>query len=284
MCITLVHLKSRFLAHLKQEYPERELESFFYILTEFFLGLRRIDMALNPNFELSPQQEKQFEAAMEQLEKQVPIQYITGETEFYGLPLKVSPAVLIPRPETEELVEWIISDSKESNKKIKILDIGTGSGCIPISLKKNLSNAEINALDISEEALQVARENAKLNGVEIDFKKVDILTLESLSEKYDIIVSNPPYVREEEQKDMKPNVVDHEPKQALYVEDENPLLFYKKITKLAENGLLDKGFLYFEINQYLGQKTKKMVESHGFKTELKKDIFNNDRMLKAWRD
>ena len=280
----LTHLKIQFIDILKEEYPAEEIESFFHLLTENYLGMRRLDVALKPGFELSRDQVNLFEQALEKLKNHVPIQYITEKTEFYGLPFKVTPAVLIPRPETEELVEWIISDHENVKKQIRILDIGTGSGCIAISLKKNLTNTIIKAIDISEEALKLAKENAGLNELQVDFRKEDILQKENFSEQYDIIASNPPYVREEEKKDMKPNVLDHEPKQALYVEDKNPLLFYKKITKLANKWLAPGGFLYFEINQYLGRQTQEMVENHGFKTELKKDIFDNDRMLKAWKN
>ena len=162
-----------------------------------------------------------------------------------------------------------------------VLDIGTGSGCIAISLAKVFPEAAVTAVDISEEALEVAQENAILNETEVNFVKKNVLQLESMTEKFDIIVSNPPYVRELEKEQMQRNVLEHEPELALYVKDNDPLIFYKKITKLAEDGLRPGGRLYFEINQYLGEQTLRIVKSSGFETELRKDIFGNDRMIRG---
>ncbi|MFC6859414.1 peptide chain release factor N(5)-glutamine methyltransferase, partial [Zunongwangia atlantica 22II14-10F7] len=242
----------------------------------------RLQMALEPNKELSEAEIGDFEQALEKLASFEPIQYIIGETEFFSLNFKVAPGVLIPRPETEELVQWILDEvSLQQKSDLKILDIGTGSGCIPISLKKHLPKAQISAIDISEEALKIAKINAEQNEVSVDFIQQDILSAEKLPQQFDIIVSNPPYVRELEKAEMQQNVLQHEPETALYVKDENPLLFYKKITKLAQEGLAKNGMLFFEINQYLGEETKAMVEDHGFNAELRKDMFGNFRMLKA---
>lgn len=279
----LSQLKIKFLNLLKDEYPVQEVNSFFNLLTESYLGMNRLDFALNPGKELSSAETEEFESAIYRLSQHEPIQYILGETEFFGLKFKVDKNVLIPRPETEELVQWILDDIRESktSSKLKILDIGTGSGCIAISLAKNLQNAEIFALDISEKALKTARENAGLNKVIVSFIQADILNLEAFTGKFDIIVSNPPYVREMEKAEMHRNVLENEPDLALYVKDTDPLIFYRKIAKLAKEGLQKEGSLYFEINQYLANETEEILKHSGFKTGLKKDIFGNYRMLRG---
>ena len=267
-------------------YGNKEVESFFYILTEFFLNLKRIDIALNPYIELNKNQVNLFEQALNKLLLEEPIQYITGETEFYSLKFNVTKHTLIPRPETEELVEWIIKTHK-NQKDINILDIGTGSGCIAISLAKHLPSANIFALDISEDALEIAKHNAKNNFVTLNFSNLNILE-KSLWDKqfkksqFDVIVSNPPYVRQSEKKEMKGNVLKHEPELALFVEDINPLRFYKTISEFSQNKLKPNGTLYFEINQYLGTEMQQLLKDFGFnKIELKQDIFKNDRMIKG---
>ncbi len=277
----LSQFKINFIDKLKGEYSETEISSFFYILVEEFLGMTRLKLALNPNFELNKSQRKLFEQALERLLHHEPVQYIIGKKEFYGRSFKVNQNVLIPRPETEELVEWIITDTKELKDEVKILDIGTGSGCIAISLAKELPEANVSAFDISNDALKVAKENAKNNNASVIYKQLDILKTENLESKFDIIVSNPPYVRILEKKRMQKNVLNHEPETALYVEDNDALIFYKKITSLAASSLVEGGKLYFEINQYLAESTKSLVEEFGFEAELKKDIFGNYRMLKA---
>lgn len=277
----LSHLKIQFIDQLKDDYPSTEIESFFNIITEEYLGMTRLEAALNRDFEVSEEQKAWFEHALLRLKDHEPIQHITGKEEFFGMKFKVNEHVLIPRPETEELVEWIVSDFKKTDKKIRILDIGTGSGCIAISLRKALKNSQVYAFDISAEALKLAKDNAKENHVEVEFQERDILETENLEQKFEIIVSNPPYVRELEKKEIHRNVLDHEPETALYVKDTDPLIFYKKIAGLAKEALDAGGCLYFEINQYLAEETKALVKSFGFETELKKDIFGNFRMLKG---
>ena len=275
-------LKNQFQEALKDEFPPTEIESFFHILTEHYLDLRRIDLALNPDVEVSEEQHYKFEKALLRLKDHEPIQHITGIAEFRGLIFKVNRNTLIPRPETEELVDWIISDYKNSEKQqLEVLDIGTGSGCIPISLAKELKHSKVSSFDISKEALEIAKINAGENSADINLQLEDILKTEKLEKKYDIIVSNPPYVRDLEKKDMHKNVLNYEPASALYVKDDDPLVFYRKITELAIDGLKKDGALYFEINQYLGEETKTMIEELGFEAELKKDIFGNHRLLKA---
>ena len=276
--------RANFLEKLASFYDEKEVESFFYIILEAFHQLKRVDLALNPDLELDTIQLLQWETVLLQLKSYKPIQYILGETEFFGLPFYVNQNTLIPRPETEELVDWILSNKQinKSTNKLKILDIGTGSGCIAISLAKNLPNAIVHAIDISEKALEVARKNAVRNQVNVHFKLENILEMNTLNQQFDIIVSNPPYVRELEKKEIQANVLDFEPHIALFVEDNDALLFYKKIAALAQKNLSENGELYFEINQYLGKETVALLQELNFKNiELKKDIYGNDRMIRC---
>jgi release factor glutamine methyltransferase len=280
----LKEYKIQFAYELKSIYDEKEVESFFYIVLEAFHQMKRIDFALQPDFELDSIQLLQWETVLSQLVEHKPIQYILGETEFFGLPFYVNENTLIPRPETEELVDWIIQQSKvESRKsKVKILDIGTGSGCIAISLAKNLPNAEVYALDVSDKALEVAKKNAKNNNVDVHFLHQSILEKDNLNQIFDIIVSNPPYVRNLEKEEIKKNVLDFEPHLALFVEDNDALLFYRKIAQLAQKNLSEGGQLYFEINQYLGKEMVNLLEIYKFSNiELRKDIYGNDRMIRS---
>lgn len=277
----LTTFKNKFLDSLKEEYPSQEVNSFFFLLTEAFFNVKRLDIALDPSKEITAAEVFKMESALERLKMHEPIQYIIGETEFFGLKFKVNDHVLIPRPETEELVQWILDDTQKSSSELKILDIGTGTGCIPVSLAHNIPRARIYALDVSAKALETARQNAEINSVKITFMEANILQQKELDEIYDVIVSNPPYVRELEKKEMHRNVLEHEPELALYVKDEDPLLFYRKITKLAKAGLAPNGRLYFEINQYLAAETEELLKAEGFKTQLRKDIFGNYRMLKG---
>jgi release factor glutamine methyltransferase len=277
--------KTTFLQELSSLYDEREIESFFYLVLESFHQKKRIDLALNPEMEMDALQLLRWESVIVELKKQKPIQYILGVTEFYGLPFLVNENVLIPRPETEELVELILKEEgngKREMGKVRVLDIGTGSGCIPIALKKNLPNADVYAIDISEKALATAKKNAEFNTVAIHFLLKNILETEDLGQQFDIIVSNPPYVRHLEKAEIKPNVLEFEPHLALFVDDNDALLFYRKITELAIKNLNPNGKLYFEINQYLGKETVVLIESFGFKNvDLIKDIYGNDRMISA---
>ena len=278
----------RFYIHkvLSKTYPKTEIDSFFFLIMEEMLNLQRIDTVLTPNFLITQDNLTRLKNIIIRLQNEEPIQYILKKTTFYGLPFIVDKNTLIPRPETEELVAWIIKEASkiklQKGKKLSILDIGTGTGCIAISLAKNISKTHISALDISEDALKIAKQNALLNNVEIDFYEIDILNTNSLPQQFDIIVSNPPYVRESEKIGIKKNVLQNEPHIALFVENENPLLFYKKIADLAKKYLSEKGVLFFEINQYLEKETVKMLEKKGFKNiDLKKDLFGNYRMIQC---
>ncbi|NJW51475.1 peptide chain release factor N(5)-glutamine methyltransferase [Salinimicrobium oceani] len=276
--MTITAFKNHFFETLAGAYPVEEVGSFFNILVQEFLGLSRLGIALDPQREISMEEQARLELALKRLVAHEPVQYITGATYFYSMKFLVNENVLIPRPETEELVTWILQEY-EPSQQIQILDIGTGSGCIAIALAKHLPNARISAVDISEKALEVARKNAVLNEVEIDFQQEDILSLPALSQKFDLIVSNPPYVRELEKKEMQRNVLDYEPETALYVKDNDPLLFYRKVSELAGENLNPGGKLFFEINQYLGKETEMLLAEKNFQTRLKKDIFGVDRML-----
>ena len=267
-------------------YPKTEIDSFFFILMEEKLKLQRIDTVLKSDFLITEKNLIDLKNIVKRLQKEEPIQYIIGNTEFYGLPFLVDKNTLIPRTETEELVAWVLDEIKVfTNNKItelSILDIGTGTGCIPISLAKNLTSLNISAIDISPEALLIAKQNAILNKVTIEFIELDILNAESLPQEYDVIISNPPYVRELEKVEIKNNVLENEPHLALFVADENPLIFYNKIADLAKQQLSENGMLFFEINQYLGKETINMLVKKGFKNiQLKKDLFGNDRMIKC---
>lgn len=275
-------LKNHFFSTLLGEYSKEEAGSIFNILTSEFLGLTRLEIALDPEKQLSQKEIRQFEVAIKKLQRHEPVQYITGNTEFFGFTFRVDRNVLIPRPETEELVQWILEDLQEKEKKeLKILDIGTGSGCIAVTLARHLPQAKITAIDVSEEALKVAKENARLNKVQVEFRKQNILQIPKLADEYDLIVSNPPYVRDLEKQEMHKNVLDFEPSTALYVRDGDPLIFYKKITALAAVSLKPGGMVYFEINQYLGEQTEVLLKEKDFHTTLKKDIFGVNRMLKG---
>ena len=280
--IKIKEYKTQFITNLLPFYDEMEVESFFYLILENQRQLRRIDLALDIDLQFSAEEILIWNVILEKLQLEIPIQYILGTTHFYGLEFNVNENVLIPRPETEELVEWIISSAVNMLKftNLKILDIGTGSGCIAISLAKNISDAQVFAIDISEKALATAKENADLNEVAVAFIQKNILETNDLEQQFDIIVSNPPYVRNLEKAEIKSNVLANEPHLALFVEDNDALIFYRKIAELATKNLSVEGKLFFEINQYLGKETVELLEKMHFKNiELRKDIYGNDRMI-----
>jgi release factor glutamine methyltransferase len=276
--------RAQFIQALTSMYGEGEAESFFYLILEEKQQLKRIDLALQPDLVFSEENIVVWNSILEQLKLEIPIQYLLGKTSFYGLDFEVNENVLIPRPETEELVDWIIKENLkgENFKDLKILDIGTGSGCIAISLAKNIPNAQVFAIDVSEKALTVAKKNAEFNEVGVTFISQNILETLDLKQEFDIIVSNPPYVRNLEKEEIKKNVLDNEPHLALFVEDNDALIFYRKIAELAQKNLSDSGQLYFEINQYLGKEMIDLLEKMNFKDiELRKDIYGNDRMMRG---
>ncbi|MCR9262808.1 MAG: peptide chain release factor N(5)-glutamine methyltransferase [Flavobacteriaceae bacterium] len=306
----LQEVKTIFHKELDGIYPKEEVDAFFYRCIEHYLGLQRFVLAVKPNTTVTKEDEQPLFEALAQLKQERPLQYILGTAHFMDMEFAVNEDVLIPRPETEELVQWIMDDVKNQKSErehrtseIRILDIGTGSGCIAIALAKYIPTAKVYALDISEKALKVARKNAEANSVDVTFLKQSILEPElalelvlapelapelalgpelALELEFDIVVSNPPYVRELEKKEIKKNVAGHEPHLALFVPNEDPLLFYRAIAHFANKNLTKNGSLYLEINQYLGVETQALLKAHNFsEIELRKDIFGNDRMIKA---
>lgn len=267
-------------------YDPNEIEALTLLVINELTGSSKAKIKAFPEQQVTGYEVEKLNSILNRLQTGEPVQYILGYTEFYGLPFKVNPSVLIPRPETEELVEWALSSVVNSEWAGNILDIGTGSGCIAISLKKNLPNASVSAVDISPDALKTATQNAKLNNVDIAFINDDILNIKSEIEnsKFEIIISNPPYVTLHDKTQMHTNVTDFEPHNALFVPENDPLIFYKAIADFATKNLPQNGLLFFEINESLGNETVELLKDKGFKNiELRKDMSGRDRMVKAYR-
>ena len=276
----------RFLTYIESRlgniYSRNEIKSISHLLLKQLAGMNSVQIYTDKDTKFTDSMVNGLNTAVDRLANGEPIQYILGTTEFFGLKFKVMPGVLIPRPETEELVELILKEHK--NQHIKLLDIGTGSGCIAVTLAKNMLSAKVSAWDISEEAIQIARENADLNKVDIDFSLRDILKFEEfeeMSDKWDVIVSNPPYVCESERTVMEAHILDHEPYLALFVKDDDPLIFYRHISLYAAKNLRKGGGLYFEINSHLGKKTLQTIQQNGFHAELFQDLSGRDRIIRA---
>ena len=265
--MTLADFKNKIKSRLSSIYESDELNSIFYIISEEFLQISRSKILLADEIELDSKKQKLFLDALDRLKKNEPVQYVLGKAAFMDLEFNVNSNVLIPRPETEELVRLMLKDELDGKE---ILDIGTGSGCIAISLAKNLPNAKVSALDISEEALRVARENAKINNVDINFINVDIFDYQT-EKKYDAIVSNPPYVRESEKALMKSNVLKYEPELALYVSDDNALIYYNSILDFSKSNLDKNGKIYLEINENYKDQMSNL---------LKNQFYNNVNFIK----
>ncbi len=272
--------KILFKQKLKDLFDTDETDALFAMVIDEVLNYSRADIVLKKEDEIPLAYQSRLEEIVSQLQQEIPIQYIFEKAYFYGYEFKVSPATLIPRRETEELVEWVLSEMNlQPKKNWRVLDIGTGSGCIPITIKKEFPLAEVFAIDVSVDALTIAQENAKNLDAKVTFIKQNILTTEDL-ESYDMIISNPPYVRNLEKAEIKNNVLHYEPHLALFVEDNDPLIFYRKITQLAHKSLTENGMLFFEINQYLGNEMKEMVSEYFNTVELRKDLQGNERMMK----
>ncbi|MDD2436189.1 MAG: peptide chain release factor N(5)-glutamine methyltransferase [Massilibacteroides sp.] len=276
---TLAYLKQ---ALGNQNSPE-EVRSLIHLIMKKVCRLEPHQLFLDKDKDLSDAEKAEIRLIVQRLSRQEPIQYILGETLFYGYRFRVTPAVLIPRPETEELVERIIREEK--TERLQVLDIGTGSGCIAVSLARQLNQASVWAVDISEEALSVARENAKRNLAEVTFLQMDVLQAEpELPGKLDLLVSNPPYVMNGEKQAMEQNVLNYEPHQALFVSDNDPLVFYRAIADLGRRLLKEGGRLYLEINAALGKETLDVLKERQYKEcQLEKDLSGKDRMIKAIR-
>lgn len=284
----LIALKTQFHKELKSIYSESEIETIFFWIAEKILDkpVSMLKLALNEEWLEFEENRNRFLFKLMELKSHKPIQYVLGESEFYSLKFLVNENVLIPRPETEELVEWILNDfnshSGQHEETINVIDIGTGSGCIPVTLKKHLPYTKIHALDFSEKALEVAKNNAGFHQTEIQFIHADFLNMDfSNLPDFDIIVSNPPYISENEKGSMDKNVTDFEPASALFVPNNNPLVFYERIIEFAQEKLNPNGKIYVEINQDLANETEELFRNNFKKVELKKDISGNFRMLKA---
>jgi release factor glutamine methyltransferase len=282
---TVKDVFTEYRTQLKALYDAQEADAIALTVLKEVTGQSSAYLKAFPEYPLPVEIQEKMKAILRELGTGKPLQYVLGHTEFYGLPFKVNPSVLIPRPETEELVEWVLKcDLPQTD--INILDIGTGSGCIAISLKKNIPQANVWAIDISADALKTAKENAALNDVEVNFIKTDILTLTHNSQltthNYNIIISNPPYVTPTDKELMHTNVTDFEPHTALFVPQDDPLLFYKAITDLAAKNLAKGGLLFLEINESYGNETVAMLKAKNFtQVELRKDMSGRDRMIKA---
>ncbi len=260
---------------------QAEVKRFFEFLCEAWLGLRKSDLILNPDMELSESEILKFLYGIKDLKKNRPVQYVAGLMWFYGLEIGVSEGVLIPRPETEELVDWIVKDYSNASF---IVDVGTGSGCIPLALKSNLSGAKVLGLDISVVALEIASKNAFKLNLEVDFNEFDALNWYQykFEDKFDVIVSNPPYIPHSDKELMHENVLSFEPELALFVPNDSPLLFYQAIADFAKSNLKIGGALFFEIHEGFGEDTLKMLQVKGFSNlELRQDLQGKDRMIKA---
>jgi release factor glutamine methyltransferase len=279
--MSLQALKQSIKQELADEYESIELNSLIAILFEHITGWNQIQQVLNKEAKLDPQKESAILEAVDFLKKGKPIQYITGKAWFMGNEFLVNENVLIPRPETEELVEWIIEYATIKEKALQILDIGTGSGCIPISLKLALPNCMITGLDISDTALNVATQNAKTLNTEINWLEEDILNAAYLPNHYDIIVSNPPYIPFKENVKMQVQVKNFEPNIALFVTNEDPLIFYRVIARLGKQYLNPNGQLFFELHYDQGKALLALFDEMGYHAELRQDMFGKDRMLRA---
>lgn len=274
-------------SELEKIYGSEEANALIMILLEYYFGIDRVKIAMDPELRLSESELLTLHFAVKELLKNKPIQYILGETEFCGMRFFVDENVLIPRPETEELVNKLVSCSVNQlhSPSFRILDIGTGSGCIAISLAKLLKNSIVTAVDVSEKALKVAKKNAESNCIDVNFIKDDILNPknpELIDNQFDIIVSNPPYVCDSEKTEMRANVLNYEPSSALFVSDTDPLIFYRKILEFAQKTLTHDGEVWFEINEKLGTEMKNLCIEKGFeKVEIIKDFRERDRILRA---
>jgi len=283
---TIQDVFALFKQSLGSVYDANEIEAVTLLVVNEISGLSKAQIKAFPEKEIIVEQAEKLDEILSRLKTGEPVQYILGYTEFYGLPFKVNPSVLIPRSETEELVEWVLNSVEGKYSKASILDIGTGSGCIAISLKKNLTGALVSAIDISVDALETAKQNADLNGVDVSFIQADILNPSTYNSQtsISIIISNPPYVTLYDKMQMHTNVTDFEPHSALFVPDEDPLIFYKAIADFALDHLTENGLLFLEINESLGMETVELLKKKGFKNiELREDMSGRDRMIKGTR-
>ncbi len=288
--MTISALERTYIDKLKGVYGEYEARSLAWQSISFVCKVNRPQYLSMKNEEVTPADHTVLSEILDKLESDWPLQYILGETDFYGLTFKVNPSVLIPRPETEELVDWVLKELKNTRHEhdsLKILDIGTGSGCIPISIKKHIYSAEVFAVDISPQALETARQNSDLNEAPVTLIQDDILNPSQdilINSQFSLIISNPPYVTFSEKDQMKANVLEHEPHLALFVPDDDPLIFYRAISDFALKHLPERSLLFLEINENLGPQTLDLLKEMGFSNiELRQDIRGKDRIIRAVR-
>ncbi len=280
MTLELAYLQLKY--QLEILYETRESSKIANMVMEHITGISRMDRLLQKDLKLTHEQRKILDTKTNRLLNSEPVQYVIGEAWFANKLFQVNSSVLIPRPETEELIDWVLKDNPEKNLK-KVLDIGTGSGCIPITLKTNLPNTSVMSIDISSEALTIAQNNAIDHDVNIDLRQIDFLDESNWHDLplFDCIVSNPPYIKDSEKTTLSKHVIKYEPSIALFVSDEDPLIFYRKIALLGKQHLEKSGTIYLEINQTLGKEVIELFQEYGYQTELRKDLMENDRMVKA---
>jgi release factor glutamine methyltransferase len=279
--MTLLQIKTIFFDRLSTLYPKNEIDSIFYLTMGYLLNYSKIEIHGKLSLNLTGEMEIKVLGIRDRLAHNEPIQYITGYTEFYELRLNIDNRALIPRPETELLVNIILNETSR-DKKLKIIDLCTGSGCIALALTANLPYTEVSATDISKEALELAEQNSKENNLTVNFICDSLLEPKKNYETYDIITSNPPYVREEEKKHMHRNILEYEPELALFVADSNPLIFYKAMAVFGNSYLNHGGIIYCEINEAFGAATKDLFMKAGYtETIILKDLNNKDRFIKA---
>jgi len=281
---TIQQAYKQLLFSLYDLYDNREAANIANWVIEYVTNQTKIDRIVYPNIPLNEEQITNLELITNQLLAQIPVQHILGEAWFSGMKFFVNNHVLIPRPETDELVELIVQEYKAKNNLLNIIDIGTGSGCIGISIQKKLINSKVIAVDISKDALLVAQQNATNLGAAVLFKEIDFLDESNwnLLEKFHVIVSNPPYIHEFEKEEMHERVTNNEPHIALFVSNENPLIFYDAIARFGKTHLETNGKIFVEINEQLGKETATLFEKYGYKVSLKKDLQEKDRMIVAW--
>jgi release factor glutamine methyltransferase len=280
MTFELANLQLKY--QLEILYEKREASQIANMVMEYVTGIQRIDRIVEKDKKLSHEQRNQLDLKTNRLLNCEPVQYVLGEAWFANKPFQVNASVLIPRPETEELVDWIVKDNTEKGFKA-LLDIGTGSGCIPITLKTLMPNASIMSIDISSEALTIAQNNAIDHDVTIELKQIDFLEESNWHDLpiFECIVSNPPYIKDSERSSMSKHVIKYEPSIALFVSDDDPLIFYRKVVFFANKHLAKNGSIYLEINQTLGKEVITLFQDHGYETILRKDLMGNDRMVRA---
>lgn len=283
--MTLIEARNLYRVSLSTRYTVGEIDYYFKSILATVLQIEPLSIALQPHLELEAKKKERLKQILEALIQEKPLQYILGQIPFRKLVLKVNPLVLIPRPETEELVDWVIADYLDIHSEVVAIDMGTGSGCIALSLKKEQPLFQVHVLDLQQDILGLVQENANLNEVEVNCIAWDMTQLEKLQFKVDLIISNPPYITPQEKTAMKKNVLDYEPHQALFVPQENPLLYYRHILEYAQKNLKSKGKLYFEINPLFESELETLISSFEYYSLTKReDLFGKVRMFRLEKE